>query len=1236
MGKKSIHFGGGNIGRGFVAEFLHESGYEVVFVDVIDSLIETLQKTPSYEVTEIGPEGEKKFTIDNFRAINSKHEMDKVIHEIATADTVTCAVGPNILKFIAEPIAKGIEARKESNPIAVIACENAIGATDTLRGFIEQKLSDETKANIKDKARFANSAIDRIVPLQDEGMGMNVKIEKFYEWCVESAPFKPSEPPAIKGVHYVEDLQPYIERKLYTVNTGHATAAYYGYNKGKTYIHEVLEDKELHDIVQNTLKETAHLICTKFTHISKSEQEEYVQAIVKRISNPVLKDVVERVGRAPLRKLSRKERFIGPAAMLAENGEKVDCLMGGVEMALRFQNVEGDEESAELAKKMKEMSATEATKSLTGLEENHPLFKRVEEAVAKVQKEKLFGNTLVRLSLRGRQPEVQPTAPPPPNINDLAGRGPWRRAARMAIDWVPHPEAQNLAKAEKGFYPVRIPVAHWQLRHYISTPEPDLLYFASGHDIFCLNTSTKKRKHIASIPFEARCTASGFGYVCIGGEERGHFAAIKLDGSAGRGSMDVDTALPLDSWRQAQQHTHDGGRRAASVNVQRIGEDIVNSISIHRIQDEEAHLDDIVAVLTNNDRTVRVYSLPSSTETACLELPFFMNHATVSPDGQTLVAVGDVNLAYFFTREIVQQPPQIHKPHNRLTSASIKWTLTNVVSLHFSEQASTMCYFTTAWSPSGQLVAVGSEGGYITVLDIDFLKDSDVDDSDAVVAVVPGSRPDLTNPHPGAIRTMMFSPEPWDLLVWAEDQGRICIGDLRTGLKSRQVISLEPRDEKLRRMAYEDVPSEDVMSMGSHPSGLALDLRELDELERDLIRRYRQGEDTAYESLDARRRHRQQRVDLASARSQMQAERDARQQAALLDDPRGLTAREQQVLDNLRTARQQEEARSQNGGQPRGVNYTSADMFRDTPSTRSGATSTEAGDPSTRPISEILSSVQDSFPELSRTNAASPGPRPRSSHGPDTPDSLPSLESMSNSGRGSGASQWAATTNSLVRLSDGSRLPRRRASVVLSPPATDSPSSSTSRGPAADAAAAAAEEDQNPWRTIEEHMSLARGPLFENARSRLQEGAARASPPTGIRDYSSPSSMRPTESDLQTELAAERARARSLARQRDRLRSLGDARDSGLAGATLGPNAGAAARAFPGGFTQGNEILLRRVQLQQMQQLRNGFGREVGVRTAGLAMSPDGRTLWAACEDGIFEVDIGVKARMFWPAIDPR
>jgi len=387
--KKAVHFGGGNIGRGFVAEFLHNSGYEVVFVDVMDSIIESLQKTPKYTVTEIGDDGERTFTIDHYRAINSKYNLDQVIQEIATAEVVTCAVGPNILKFIAEPVAKAIQARTDSVPLAVIACENAINATNTWRGFIESYLKDKLNAedlvkNIDTKARFANSAIDRIVPHQDPNAGLDVKIEKFYEWCVEHKPFAGARQPDIKGVHFVDDLQPYIERKLFTVNTSHATAAYYGYARGKALIHDAMVDKEIHDIVRDVLSETAHLIVKKHD-ITTEEQKDYVEKIISRISNPALEDKVERVGRAPLRKLSRNERFIGPAAHLVEMGDKCDHLLGAVEQALRFQNVEGDEESVELAKILKENSAEDATSKITGLDKSHALYAQVVPIVAKVQ-----------------------------------------------------------------------------------------------------------------------------------------------------------------------------------------------------------------------------------------------------------------------------------------------------------------------------------------------------------------------------------------------------------------------------------------------------------------------------------------------------------------------------------------------------------------------------------------------------------------------------------------------------------------------------------------------------------------------------------------------------------------------------------------------------------------------------------------------------------------------------------
>lgn len=386
MGKKAIQFGGGNIGRGFVAEFLHQSGYEVVFVDVVPQVIESLNNKKTYEVTEISEEGEKTKTITNYRALSSKTQEQEVVKEIATADVVTCAVGPNVLKFIAPVIAKGIDAREAERPIAIIACENAINATDALRGHIEEHLDKSRLDTLPKRARFANSAIDRIVPTQPENAGLNVRIEKYYEWVVEQTPFGEYGHPDISAIHWVDNLEPYIERKLFTVNTGHATAAYYGYKAGKKTIHDALADETIRKAVHAALDETAALIVEKHG-ITEEEQKEYVDKIIERISNHYLEDVVERVGRAPLRKLSRKERFIGPAAQLAERKMKFDALLGSIEKALQFQNVEGDDESKELAKILKEKSAAEATQQLTGLETSHPLYQPVLKVVEKVQSE---------------------------------------------------------------------------------------------------------------------------------------------------------------------------------------------------------------------------------------------------------------------------------------------------------------------------------------------------------------------------------------------------------------------------------------------------------------------------------------------------------------------------------------------------------------------------------------------------------------------------------------------------------------------------------------------------------------------------------------------------------------------------------------------------------------------------------------------------------------------------------
>jgi mannitol-1-phosphate 5-dehydrogenase len=367
---KAVHFGAGNIGRGFVGLILHDAGYELVFADVNAELIDALAASTSYEVHAVGERSSTR-TVTNYRALNSAVDEAAVVREIASADLVTTAVGPNILKFVAPVIALALEQRDPGlAPLVVMACENAINATDALRQHVVDRLEGGPAASALPRAVFANTAVDRIVPNQEPGAGLDVTVEDFFEWAIESGPFG-GNPPSIPDAHFVPDLAPYIERKLFTVNTGHATTAYHGYIEGATTLADALSIPEVFLEVKAVLAETKALLVAKH-EFDPATQEAYLEKNLVRFANPYLTDTPERVGRQPLRKISRHERFIGPAAELAERGLPYAALLRAVAAALRF-DPPSDPQSAELSELLATQSAEEFTEQVTGIDPSHPL-----------------------------------------------------------------------------------------------------------------------------------------------------------------------------------------------------------------------------------------------------------------------------------------------------------------------------------------------------------------------------------------------------------------------------------------------------------------------------------------------------------------------------------------------------------------------------------------------------------------------------------------------------------------------------------------------------------------------------------------------------------------------------------------------------------------------------------------------------------------------------------------------
>lgn len=372
----AVHFGAGNIGRGFIGLLLHEAGYEVVFADVNAELIAKLQSASSYRVVEAGGGGAAT-TVSGFTGIDSNAEPERLVAAIAVAEVVTTAVGPNVLRFVAPAIASGILARPaDAPPLAVMACENALGATDLLRAEVEKHTGGVSLAG---RAVFANTAVDRIVPEQASD-GLDVVVEPYREWAVESTPFGGAAP-RIPGAHFVPDLAPYIERKLFTVNTGHATIAYTGRLAGHATIAAALADPGVRSAVEAVLGETAALLVA--THgLDAEEQRRYVATTLERFANPAIDDSVERVGRQPIRKLSRHERFVAPAARIAESGGSPDALLAAMAAALRF-DAPGDEEAVRLQELLR--TRADIVRDVLGLTPADALFPAATDLVRSVR-----------------------------------------------------------------------------------------------------------------------------------------------------------------------------------------------------------------------------------------------------------------------------------------------------------------------------------------------------------------------------------------------------------------------------------------------------------------------------------------------------------------------------------------------------------------------------------------------------------------------------------------------------------------------------------------------------------------------------------------------------------------------------------------------------------------------------------------------------------------------------------
>ena len=373
---KALHFGAGNIGRGFIGKLLADAGIEVVFADVNQTVLDALNARHEYEVHVVGEQARVE-KVSNVSAVHSG--SPDVAALIASVDLVTTAVGPQILERIAASVAQGLVQRHDAGnakPLNIIACENMVRGTSQLKQHVYKALPEQHRDWVDQNVGFVDSAVDRIVPPAEAGNQdpLAVTVETFSEWIVDKTQFK-GEPPVIAGMELTDNLMAFVERKLFTLNTGHAITAYLGQMAGHQTIRDAILDPAIRQVVKGAMEESGAVLINRYG-FDPEKHAAYINKILQRFENPYLHDDVERVGRQPLRKLSAGDRLIKPLRGTLEYGLRHDNLMKGIAAAMHYHS-DQDPQAQEWAALLEKSGPEAALAQVSGLEKDSEVVEQV-------------------------------------------------------------------------------------------------------------------------------------------------------------------------------------------------------------------------------------------------------------------------------------------------------------------------------------------------------------------------------------------------------------------------------------------------------------------------------------------------------------------------------------------------------------------------------------------------------------------------------------------------------------------------------------------------------------------------------------------------------------------------------------------------------------------------------------------------------------------------------------------
>jgi mannitol-1-phosphate 5-dehydrogenase len=332
----AVIFGAGKMAGGLLGQLLAQSNFKTVFVARRPEIVEAINRRQGYSLF-VAHDTMHRLAIRNCAALPLQ-DHDGVTRAVADADVVFTAVGIDNLSAITPAIANGLRRRsqmRDPQPLNVIACENLPGAGAYLQHQVVTAAPVEQALHVENTGGFSAALTRRIMTGGEVHNGeLTFTVNPDYDLVIDRHGLKGALP-SLQGAEFTDEFAAMVMRKLFLLNCGQAVAAYLGHRAGCRFVHEAATHPDIAPVVRGAVAEAQAALKAEYPCQADAIDRD-AQAALAHIADPHLADAISRVARGPRRKLSPRERLVGPARLAGQHNLPCGNLRHGIAAALTY------------------------------------------------------------------------------------------------------------------------------------------------------------------------------------------------------------------------------------------------------------------------------------------------------------------------------------------------------------------------------------------------------------------------------------------------------------------------------------------------------------------------------------------------------------------------------------------------------------------------------------------------------------------------------------------------------------------------------------------------------------------------------------------------------------------------------------------------------------------------------------------------------------------------------------